>query len=210
MRCARRWRRAGPWYRVVRLKEGTATRALEVAVAQGVGRPPATASGGGPSRRESSRPWRNRARSSGKGCRSMGERPETETLLVGAPRQPDSRVFRRRTPGAGIQPWRGHRAEDRACLPTALRLRFAARVPAEAAQAAFGGVVVHGRVVDEHCQAVAVAQQGVQASALRFAFGKFVSRLLRCREERSGELCELLLGGSVARARQTPGVETVP
>ena len=151
--------------------------------------------------------------------------PGTETLLAGAPRQPGSRVFRRRPamPGAGTeiteQPavWRdtGHlqSAEDRiehARQPRSVHaVRSEREFPADrdSAQAALGSIVVHGngRVVHEHCQAVAVAQQGVQGRTPRIALGD--PGLLR--EERFGEPREPPLGGRAVRARQTSGIESI-
>ena len=105
-----------------------------------------------------SRPPRSRAISSGKGrrSRSLGEGPGTETPLAVAPRQPDSRVFRQRTPSISIaangtaRPFRARRRW--ACPPTVLRLHFVTR--ASDWRAALGRVIVHGRVVHEGCQAV--------------------------------------------------------
>ncbi len=172
-----------------------------------------------------SRLRRSRARSSGGGCRSrsLGESgtPGTQTLLARAPRQPGSRAFRRRTAmsGAGItkQPAvrqnAGQRAEDgieHTRQPHSVHaMRPERELPADTAQAAFGRVVVHGNgcVVDEHCQAVAMAQQGVQRVALRRALRKRGPCLFRHSEERSGEPREPPLGGGVVRARQTSGVE---
>ena len=66
---------------------------------------------------------------------------------------------------------------------------------ADAAQTAFGDVVVHGngRVAHEHGQTVAVTRQGIQGAALRRTLRERVSRLVRRREERFDEPCELSL-----------------